>query len=96
MEQGYIVFLDDADVKHTFKDKGKLNKTKKVTLLHIIHFYFSLKFSNLKILYLTREDFELLPGIPATAGYQLKTQQKHVEDKFDYCEKKGGNEQSAY
>ena len=35
-----MLFLDDADVRHIFEDKGELKRIVKVTLTHTLHFFF--------------------------------------------------------
>ena len=62
--------LDDADVTHIFKGKGKLNRIIKNHQSHMLHFCFSLKCSSfLQILSLRKGRFYRLPEIAITAGH---------------------------
>ena len=83
--------LDDADVTHIFKDKGKLNRIKNHPKKSIILWNVVLFFENFI--------FEQRTFLPFTRNHNnywwlVKPENKSSEDKLDY-HKNGGNEQIA-
>ena len=85
--------LDNADVTHIFKDKGKLNRITKNHSIKLVTF--SLKCSSfLQILSSSKGHFHRLWGIAITTSYWWNQRNKPVKTNLIII-KNGGNEHIA-
>ena len=75
-----MLFLDDSDATHIFKDKGKLNTIKKSTYCTCYNFVFLWNpiYIFLEILSLIKGSLYLSPGIAITTCDRWKTEKKTV------------------
>ena len=80
--------LDDADVRHIFKDKGKLKRIiRNHPMAHVTFLFFFECSSFFANFVFVERTFYLLPGIAITTGDWWNQRKKTTEHKFDYHKK---------
>ena len=89
MKYGYILFLDDADMTHIFKEKGKLNRIIANNLIaHALFlFFFEIQYITFCKLYLWGKSvFTFNQGLQQLL-VMGQNQRKNNQGKFNYRKK---------